>query len=188
MTSKRDKVIHPVAFSMHMQTRSWILVGMMGAGKSSVGRELARISERTFADTDQLLQNRFGRPVGKIFDTYGEATFRDHESSILRALEPGPFVVATGGGIVVREENWQELHRLGTTIFLRVSVEQLIERLTVSRKRRPLLEVENWQDRLRDLYDQRMPLYEKAMVTFDVSIDNSAIVAEHLLSRLLEVA
>lgn len=169
-----------------METQSWILVGMMGAGKSSVGRELAKLAGRQFVDTDQLLQNRFGRPVGKIFDTYGEATFRDHESSILRSLEPGSIVIATGGGIVMRAENWEELRRLGKTIFLKVTIDQLIERLSISKKRRPLLEVENWQERLTALYEQRLPIYEQADLHFVVKTDNSSTVAEQLFARLME--
>ena len=119
--------------------RGWILLGMMGAGKSSIGRNLAEASHRPFLDTDLLLQNRLGRPVSQIFQVYGEATFRDHETSILRNLEPEPVVLATGGGIVLREENWTEMRRLGITVFLDAAFETLTERLARSKKKRPLL-------------------------------------------------
>src|SRR5437868_3400733 len=98
--------------------RTWVLVGMMGAGKSAVGRALAGLAAREFVDTDQLLQNRFGRPVSQIFQHYGEETFRDHETNILRGLAPGRFVLSTGGGIVLREANWLEMRRLGVVIYL----------------------------------------------------------------------
>ncbi len=142
---------------------------MMGSGKSAVGRGLAELSGRPFVDTDILLQNRFGRPVSQIFQVYGEQTFRDHETSILRGLEPGQYVLATGGGIVMREDNWNELRRLGTTIFLKATTETIIERLEHSKKRRPLLETENWQERARTILESRLHLYEQADVI--VSVD-----------------
>ncbi len=148
--------------------RCWILLGMMGAGKSALGRGLAEASGRKFKDTDILLQNRFGRPVSQIFQIYGEATFRDHETSILRSLEPGPYILATGGGIVLRESNWDELRRLGTTVFLRATPETLIDRLENSKKRRPLLQTENWQDKALDILEARLPIYEQADLTFHV--------------------
>src|SRR5690349_9612051 len=109
--------------------RCWILVGMMGAGKSSVGRALAEASGRPFLDTDLMLQNRLGRPITQIFQVYGEETFRDHETSILRSLEPHPAIVSTGGGIVIREANWSEMKRLGLVIYLKARPETLISRL-----------------------------------------------------------
>ncbi len=163
----------------------WILVGMMGAGKSTLGRELAKISGRDFKDTDTLLQNRFGRPVAQIFEVYGEETFRGHETSVLKGLEPTNTVLATGGGIVVREENWVELRRLGMTIFLDVPLEDLIRRLTISKKRRPLLEVEGWQTRLRDLYEYRLPMYKMADMSFSVDFDDSTALAKRLHEKLV---
>jgi shikimate kinase len=142
--------------------RCWILIGMMGVGKSAVGRELAARTGRAFMDTDQLLQNRLGRPVSQLFQIYGESTFRDHETSLLRSLEPCDAVLSTGGGIVVREANWPEMKRLGTTLYLKATEQDLIQRLTASKKRRPLLEVENWEERLRNLLREREVCYQKA--------------------------
>src|SRR5436305_10342105 len=133
---------------------------MMGAGKSAVGRSLARQSSRIHIDTDLLLQNRLGRPIPQLFQIYGEPAFRDHESSILRSLEPGENVISTGGGIVLRTTNWDELRRLGVTVFVEVEVEELIERLEQSKKKRPLLQSEHWRQRVRDLYAERRALYD----------------------------
>jgi shikimate kinase len=165
-------------------SRCWILVGMMGAGKSSVGRALSELGNREFWDTDLMLQNRLGRPISQIFQVYGEEAFRDHETSILRSLEPGEAVLSTGGGIVVREANWDEMQRLGTTIYLEASPETLISRLEASKKKRPLLQVENWPDRLRELLSKREPLYQKADVR--VSLDGLDVVAaaEQILAAL----
>ncbi len=164
--------------------QSWILIGMMGAGKSMVGRELAKLSGRSFADTDVLLQNRFGRPVSQIFATYGEQTFRDHETSILREMQPDGMVLATGGGIILREENWQHMRRIGLIIYLDVPRERLIERLTVSRKKRPLLEVEGWEQRFDEILESRLPIYRQADLCMPIDRDNSAQVAQALLTKL----
>src|SRR4051794_13739349 len=115
--------------------RCWILVGMMGVGKSAVGRELAVRTGRSFLDTDQLLQHRLGRPVSQLFQIYGEDAFREHETSILRSLEPCDAILSTGGGVVTREANWVELRRLGTVAYLKATEEEIIARLTVSKKR-----------------------------------------------------
>lgn len=138
---------------------------MMGAGKSSVGKALAALSGRPYLDTDLLLHARFGRPVSQIFKIYGEDTFRAHETSVLKGLEPSNSILATGGGIVTREANWAEMRRLGTIIHLDVPEDVLKGRLAVSKKRRPLLEVENWEGRVEDLLELRRPLYAQADIT-----------------------
>jgi len=149
----------------------------MGAGKSSIGRALAELTERTFVDTDLVLQQRLGRPISQIFQIYGEQAFRDHETSVIRSLEPSSSVLSTGGGIILREENWSEFRRLGLTIFLDASIETLIQRLTVSKKKRPLLQVEDWEARTQAILESRLELYRKADLTVhvdDVDLSNGA--------------
>lgn len=143
-------------------SRCWILVGMMGVGKSAVGRELAQRTGREFLDTDLMLQTRLGRPVSQLFQIYGETAFRDHENSLLRSLDPAPCILSTGGGIVVRESNWPELKRLGYVVYLQADAEELVNRLALSKKKRPLLQVENWEERVRALLEVRGSLYQKA--------------------------
>jgi shikimate kinase len=159
-------------------SKAWILVGMMGAGKSSIGRTLAEATNREFIDTDLLIQNRFGRTVSQVFQIYGEETFRAHETSVLAGLEPGEFVIATGGGIVTRPENWVELRRLGLTCYLDASFDTLCERLEVSKKKRPLLETDNWQQRLEDLIAVRKPLYAMADFSVEVNHNDLGLTAE----------
>ncbi len=162
----------------------WILLGMMGSGKTTVGRELATMADLPFEDTDRLLQHRLGRSIQSMFDIYGESTFRDHETSILRALDPQPGVLSTGGGIVIRPENWDELRRLGTTIYLEVDADLLIERLRASRKKRPLLEVDQWEQRLRDLLETRRPLYEQADRRVRIETQSHEEVAHSILALM----
>jgi shikimate kinase len=142
---------------------------MMGAGKSALGRELCERTGREHVDTDLLLQRRLGRRIPQLFQIYGEPAFRDHETSILKGINPGLSVVSTGGGIVTREANWTEMRRLGIVVFVDVDFECLCERLDVSKKPRPLLQVDDWKEKLRALLDERLPLYAKADVTVNVT-------------------
>jgi shikimate kinase len=153
--------------------KSWVLVGMMGAGKSTVGRRLAELANRDFIDTDQLIVNRLGKSIERIFEQYGEQTFRDHETSIIQSLTPGPNIVSTGGGAIMRAENREALSKIGTTIYLRVSKEQLIERLKTSRKKRPLLKRDDWETAFQKIFDQRSEIYEKCDLIVD--LDNLSL-------------
>ncbi len=164
----------------------WILVGMMGAGKSTVGQELARLSGRRFLDTDKMLQQRFGRPIASIFEIYGERAFRDHETSILSEVTGEPGVLSTGGGILTREENREILRTLGRTIYLRVSVEGLEGRLSKSKRKRPLLASEDWPERLRTILDGRQEIYMQADLVFPTEFPDTATTAEHLYAKLRE--
>lgn len=173
------------SFSFAME-RTWILLGMMGAGKSSVGRALAERSGRTFQDTDLLLQQKLGRPIPQLFGLYGEDAFRDHETKLLSDLMPGPEVLATGGGIVGKPENWHHLRRLGLTIYLKAGYETLRRRLELSKKRRPLLEFEDWELRLETLLNSRVPIYEQADLIVPVDGLDISCAADSVLAALQE--
>ncbi len=157
---------------------------MMGAGKSSVGRALADLAEREFDDTDSILQRRLGRSIPELFRLYGEDAFRAHETAVLKSLDQGSKVLATGGGIVLREENWTEMRRLGTTVFLYASPEILLSRLEASKKRRPLLETPDWQDRALGILDQRLPLYQQADLTVSMDDGPIEVAAQRVLDAL----
>lgn len=161
-----------------------VLVGMMGCGKTTIGRMLAERLQVPFCDTDHLLQHRLGRPIHQLFELYGEDTFRRHESRILKDLPREDRVLATGGGIVVRPENWPELERLGTTVFLDVAEQALIERLKTAKKRRPLLETENWEQKVHELRTQRLPLYSQAQIRVVLERDDFDSVVGQILERL----
>ncbi len=135
------------------------LVGMMGAGKTTVGRALAHRLKREFVDTDKLLIERTGVAVATVFEIEGEEGFRRRESALLREVCDGEGrVVATGGGIVLSEENRQAMRESGTVVYLRARLESLWER-TRQDTSRPLLATPNPRERLGDLLKQREPLY-----------------------------
>ena len=164
--------------------QAWILLGMMGAGKSSVGRALAELSEREFFDTDVLIQQRLGRTIPQIFEMYGEQNFRDHESSILAQMSAEATVLATGGGIVLRPENWIEMRRLGTTVFLDAKPEVIVNRLEQSRRKRPLLESADWKDRVISILAERRGLYEQADHIIPITEDSLQDAAIRLFTLL----
>lgn len=144
-----------------MQTRC-ALVGMPGSGKSTVGRQLARRLGLPFVDLDQRLEQRLGTSIRDYFDQHGEAAFRDHEAALLAELaaQPGGMVLSTGGGAVLRPENRDCLRRFGAVMYLRASPDDIFRRIRHD-KTRPLLQVAQPLERLRELYAQRDPLYRQ---------------------------
>lgn len=164
---------------------AWIiLVGMMGSGKSTVGRLLAESLDVPFEDTDRLMQYRLGRPVHQLFSLYGEEAFRGHETALLRSLDVQDGVLATGGGMVLRDENWVEMRRLGKIVFLDVDPEIVKQRLAQSRRRRPLLEVENWEDRFTEILLSRRHLYEQADIRVEIDVDQFGAVVSKIQEAL----
>lgn len=138
------------------------LVGMPGGGKSTVGRHLARRLDWPFADSDGLIEKRIGESIRSYFEREGEERFRDLEQSVIDELttQSGARVFATGGGACLREANRQALHSRCTVIYLRSTPEELHRRLRHDTQR-PLLQVADPLNRLRELYAKRDPLYRE---------------------------
>ena len=162
-----------------------ILVGMMGAGKTTVGRLLARRLKRDFYDSDQEIERRCGVRVPVIFDIEGEAGFRARETQMIEALcALDGVVLATGGGAVLAEENRRRLAERGMVIYLHARPAQLWQRVRHDRNR-PLLARPDPRNKLEELYEVRDPLYrEVADIVLDTGRQSVQILARDLLSRL----
>ncbi|MBC7707251.1 MAG: shikimate kinase [Rhodoferax sp.] len=138
------------------------LVGMPGGGKSTVGRHLARRLDTAFVDTDAVIEHHIGCPIRTFFEQEGEERFRDVEADVLAdAVADRAGVIATGGGIVLRDENRERLREHTTCVYLRSTPEELFRRLRHDSKR-PLLQVADPLARLRELFGKRDPLYRQA--------------------------
>lgn len=139
------------------------LIGMMGAGKTTIGQRLATALGYQFFDTDALIEQVTGSAIADIFAHQGEATFRQTETDVLSQISAYTrLVVATGGGIVLQRQNWSYLHH-GAVVWLDVPFEQLRQRLQGD-SHRPLLQTDDWPDRLQTLINQRQSLYAQADV------------------------
>ncbi|QHE87997.1 shikimate kinase [Hydrogenophaga sp. BPS33] len=142
-----------------MSVSSSFLVGLPGSGKSTVGRQLARRLAQPFVDTDHVIEQRLGCSIREFFEREGEDRFRDIEAAVVDEFTQGPAaVLSTGGGSVLRPENRTHLHERGTVFYLKSTPEELFRRLRHDRNR-PLLQVADPLQRLRDLFDARDPLY-----------------------------
>jgi shikimate kinase len=163
------------------------LVGLMGAGKTSVGKLLAKHTNKTFYDCDQEIERRTGVKIPVIFDIEGEDGFRDRETAVLADLANlQDIVLATGGGAVLREENRRMLKQKGTVIYLRASLDDLWQRTRHDRNR-PLLQTPDPRAKLADLFEQRDPLYsEVATLIVDTGNQSLRSLAQRLEQRLHE--
>jgi len=142
--------------------RNIILIGMMGSGKSTVGRRLAAALGRPFVDADTVLEQRCGVPISTIFELEGEEGFRRREAHLIAELaQPAGCVLATGGGAVINADSRALLHRLGFVVYLQAGVNDLWQRLRRDRSR-PLLQSADPRARIEALVDQRDPFYREA--------------------------
>jgi shikimate kinase len=161
-----------------------ILVGFMGVGKSTVGRELERLGGLCLIDLDSVIVQLAGHSIPEIFATEGEERFRDYEAAALRSLVGvRRMVIATGGGIIGREENWKVMHQLGPIVYLRAAWVTLRKRL-VGSQGRPLADAGLELRQVEELWRRRLPLYEQADISVDTDDLNATEVAMAILQKI----
>ncbi|MBX6325705.1 MAG: shikimate kinase [Chthoniobacterales bacterium] len=157
---------------MNRGGRSIVLIGMMGAGKSSVGRCLHERTALALLDTDEIITSQFRLPISDIFLTYGEEKFREAETQALRKISSHQSaIIVTGGGIVLRQENVELLKRLGAVVWLDANEETLFRRASHSGGR-PLLQGKNARKTFAQMLQARRPLYAKIA---DIRVETSAL-------------
>ncbi len=180
MNLSKTKVLQPV--QEKLGNTNIILVGMMGAGKTTIGKSLAQMLAKEFVDSDHEIQERTGVKIPVIFEIEGEAGFRKRESEVLIELvKKNNIVLATGGGAVLSQENRQLLRESGIVIYLRASISDLYRR-TRHDKNRPLLKSQNLYARLNELYIQRDAYYRE---TAHIIIDSGKQGVRQLIQKLI---
>lgn len=138
-----------------------ILIGPMGAGKTTIGRQIARLFKFDFFDSDREIEQRTGASIPLIFELEGEEGFRRREQEVISQLcNKTHIVLATGGGAVLKKENQLALKRSGTIVYLCAGIDDLLAR-TAKDKNRPLLQTDNPREKLQTILNEREPIYRE---------------------------
>jgi shikimate kinase len=167
--------------------RSIVLIGMMGVGKSSIGRRLGARLAIPFIDTDTEIEKAAGMSIADIFARHGEAAFRSGEARVIaRLLNSGPQVLATGGGAVMNPATRALIQQRGVSIWLSAEFELLLRRINKRKAERPMLQTADPAATLRDLLAEREPIYAQADLTVESrDVPHDAVVAE-IIERLAD--
>jgi len=164
--------------------RSLVMIGLMGCGKTSVGRRLSVATGLGFVDADAEIELAAGKSISEIFADHGEEHFRDGERKVIaRLLRSGPQVLATGGGAWMNAETRASIRRSGISIWLRAELPLLMRRV-MRRENRPLLRTSDPEARMRELMTQRYPIYSEADVTVDSREVPHDVMVEEILTAL----
>ena len=160
------------------------LIGMMGVGKTTVGKLIAEEIGYRFIDTDEVIVKAAGKSINEIFAENGEAEFRQLESDVLaQVCAYTKLIVATGGGIVMQQQNWSYLHH-GLIIWLDAPVEIILQRLAEDHTR-PLLQDADMENKLRSLIEQRQPMYSQADLHITINAtETPAEIATRILATI----
>jgi shikimate kinase len=164
--------------------RSVVFVGLMGAGKTAIGRRVAHLLDLPFLDSDHEIESAARLTVPELFELYGEPEFRALETRVIgRLLENGPQVLSTGGGAFMNEQTRQAIAAHGVSVWLKAEIDVLLDR--VGRKNnRPLLKTGNPRDILLRLMDQRYPTYALADLTVHTRDEKKDVIASEVVSAL----
>ena len=167
-----------------LQGKFIVLVGLMGAGKTKLGRIIASSFGLPFVDADKEIELAAGCSIQEIFDRFGEEYFRDGERRVIqRILSEAPAVLSTGGGAFMNEETQAEISKHGVAVWLRADLDLLVRR-TERRSGRPLLNKGNGREILAGLIDERYPVYAKADFAVDVSDEPAPETAKRIMREL----
>lgn len=159
------------------------LIGLMGVGKTTIGKQLAKALQRPFYDSDKAIEDSMGVDIPTIFSYEGEDGFRDREQAVIRQLTSlSGVVMATGGGSVIRAENREVLKSSGFVVYLQCSIDKILYR-TRHDTQRPLLRTENPRQRLQTLLTQREPFYLECA---DFKIDSGALPGKTVVKTILQ--
>lgn len=165
-------------------SRTIVFVGLMGAGKTAIGRNIAHALGIPFADSDHEIEHVSRMTIPDLFEQYGEAEFRSLERRVIaRLLKSGPAVLSTGGGAFMNESTRRAIARRGVSIWLRADLDVLMSRVT-RKQNRPLLKNRNPRAMMQMLMDERYPVYGTADITVETRDDRKEVIADEVLRAL----
>ena len=162
-----------------------VLIGMMGSGKTSVGKELAKKLNVAFIDIDQEIEKKYQMKIPEIFQTKGESFFRKIEENVSCKLINGkPCVISIGGGGFLNKKIRGKIKINAISIWINTSLNKIYQRLNESKNKRPLLNYKNLRKSIKEIYDKRKPIYKKANYQIQTKSDNKKIIAENIIKKL----
>ncbi len=188
INEKKNTSLHPNAaeFREMLGSRVVVLVGLMGAGKSTIGKKVATMLDLPFKDADTEIEAVSRMSVPELFSSYGEVEFRDLERRvILRLLETGPMILATGGGAYMNAETRQGIRNAGISFWLNAELDVLMERVS-RRQNRPLLQDPDPRGVMKRLMEQRYPIYAEADLNIMSRDDKKDVIATELIDSLYD--
>ena len=169
---------------MQKEFKNVILTGMMGSGKTTVGKELAAVLNYDFIDLDEVIENKYGK-ITDIFSQKGEKYFREIETQELKNFEnQSNFVLSTGGGIILKDENIKILKDLGQVFYLSAKSETIYNRIK-NQKHRPLLNTQNPKNTIEEILSKRLEKYEKSGEKIITDNKNAKEIAGEIYEKLV---
>lgn len=172
------------ALRRRLGSRSIIFVGLMGAGKTVIGRKVAQVLDLPFVDSDHEIESVSRMSVPDLFETYGEAEFRALEQRVIaRLLKSGPQVVSTGGGAFMNQDTRRAVARCGVAVWLKADIDTLMERVA-KRQNRPLLQGDDPRAVMEELMRQRYPIYAEAHVTVTTRDERKEVIAAEAIDAV----
>lgn len=165
-----------------MKKSNIVLTGFMGAGKSTVGKLLARKMNLNLVDTDEEIEKKTGMSIPEIFEKFGEGKFREIEAEVVKEVSKlSKTIIVTGGGVVLKKENINELRKRGMVVYLHAEPEVVYSRIKED-KSRPLLQSGNPLKRIKELMEFRKPFYKN----YDIKVDTSDLSVEEVVDKIIK--
>ncbi|HVW55145.1 MAG TPA: shikimate kinase [Rhizobiaceae bacterium] len=184
MVLEKQAKFDPTALTTRLGDRSIVFVGLMGAGKTVIGRKVSQMLDLPFIDSDHEIEEISRMTIPDLFDTYGETEFRALEQRVIeRLLKTGPQVLSTGGGAFMNTETRRNIAERGISIWLEADLDLLMERVA-KRPNRPLLRTPDPRAVMRRLMDERYPIYASARITVRTRDEKREIIAAEVLEGL----
>tara|TARA_Y100001958_G_scaffold82361_1_gene55727 strand:- start:1847 stop:2350 length:504 start_codon:yes stop_codon:yes gene_type:complete len=162
-----------------------VLIGMMGSGKTSVGKELAKELNLTFIDIDEEIEKKYRMSIPKIFQTKGEFFFRKIEENMsCKFIDGKPGIISIGGGGFLNKKIRSNIKKNAISIWINTSLDRIYQRLDKSKNKRPLLNYNDLKKSIKEIYDKRIPIYKKADYTIQTKSDNKKIIVKKIIKKL----